>query len=321
MKWSVNLMDRKVEGTYTSKEETVSAVERLINEGYVADEIIIVTDEKNESELEDLTIVEVDAVDPSEGLSLWEKLKQTFSFGRYNSDELSNPLEEYGVEEDPGKHYAEALENGEIVILVNSAGPSNNQRLSSVTEEVLNGTDDGNSEDVAIIAAKEPTKVPTKEKMEPAPGEEEQFDPTKAQSASEDIEGATITAPDRQSSSSTTEGSISPITENENQSEDKVSSVNKELKDSSLENDPELTGDEATVVDENEGHVYPDNVSKGVVDGGNSATGTAHVNGIGKTEEVRPEQNSEQPESDAYYSNQFEEAGGKSIKQDEEETK
>lgn len=298
MKWSVNLMDRKVEGTYTSKEETVSAVERLINEGYVADEIIIVTDEKNESELEDLTIVEVDAVDPSEGLSLWEKLKQTFSFGRYNSDELSNPLEEYGVEEDPGKHYAEALENGEIVILVNSAGPSNNQRLSSVTEEVLNGTDDGNSEDVAIIAAKEPAKVPTKEKMEPAPGEEEQFDPTKAQSASEDIEGATITAPDRQSSS-----------------------VNNELKDSSLENDPELTGDEATVVAENEGHVYPDNVSKGVVDGGNSATGTAHVNGTGKTEEVRPERNSEQPESDAYYSDQFEEAGGKSIKQDEEETK
>ncbi len=83
-KWSVDLMDRKVEGTYLSKEETVSAVERLINEGYVAEEIIIVTNEKNESELEDLTIVEVDAVDPNEGFSLWEKLKETFSFGRYN---------------------------------------------------------------------------------------------------------------------------------------------------------------------------------------------------------------------------------------------
>ena len=44
-------MDRRVEGTYTTKEETVSAVERLINEGYVAEEIVIVTNEKHENEL------------------------------------------------------------------------------------------------------------------------------------------------------------------------------------------------------------------------------------------------------------------------------
>lgn len=287
MKWSVNLMDRRVEGTYTSKEETVSAVERLLNEGYVADEIIIVTDEKNESELEDLTIVEVDAVDPSEGLSLWEKLKQTLSFGRYNSDELSNPLEDYGVEEDPGKHYAEALENGEIVILVSSAGPSNTHRLSRVTEDVLNGTDNTNNEDAAIVA-KEPTKAPTKEKMEPAPGEEEQFDPTKAQSAREDIEGNPATTSDKQPLSAEA---------------------------------PELTGDEPTVVAEDQEHAYPDNISKGVVDGGSSSTGAAHINGSGKTEETKPEHHSDQPESDAYYSDKYEEAGGKSIQQDEEETK
>lgn len=293
-KWSVDLMDRKVEGTYLSKEETVSAVERLINEGYVAEEIIIVTNEKNESELEDLTIVEVDAVDPNEGLSLWEKLKETFSFGRYNSDEPSNPLEDYGIEEDPGDHYTEALEKGEIVILVNSAGPTKPHRLSRVTEDVLKGTDEVNDETVAI---KNPTEVSIKEEMEPTPGEGEQFDPTKAQSSREDTEGDAVTASDTQPS--TSEKKISPTDEAA----------------------PELTGDESTVVAENQEHAYPDNISKGVIDGGNSSSKAAHINGTGKLDETKPEQNAKQPESDAYYSDGYEEAGGKSIQQDEEENK
>lgn len=273
-------MDRRVEGTYTSKEETVSAVERLINEGYASDEIIIVTNEKHEKELEDLTLVEVDAVNPTEGLSLWEKLKESFSFGRYNSDEVSNPFEEYGVEEDIGEHYTEALESGEIVILVNSAGPSKTQQLSQVNEEVLNGQTEH--------IAKDPVKAPTKEKMDAIPGEGEQFDPSKAQSSREDIEGNPVTAPDKQSSNS--EVSISPITTNQKQ-DDKILSS------------------------ENEGHVYPDNISKGVVDGGDSS----HSKGIEKTAESKPELNSKQPESDAYYSNSYEEAGGKTIRKDDED--
>lgn len=312
-------MDRRVEGTYMSKEETVSAVERLVNEGYLMDEIIIVTNEKHESELEDLTMVEVDSVDPSEGLSLWEKMKQSFSFGRYDSEESSNPLEDYGVEEASGEHFTEALENGEIVILVNSAGPSNTDHLSQVNEEVLNGTGNTNSEEA--IVAKEPTKASTKEETETTPGEEEQFDPSKAQSTREDIEGNPVTAPDKQTSSSTLEGSISPITENEVNSENNRTSVNEEVKGSSLGTDPELTGDESTVIAENEGHVYPDNISKGIVDGGDSSTSSAHVNGVGKSAESEPEQYSAQPESDAYYSDNYEEAGGKSIQQDDEKNK
>ncbi|WP_407370333.1 general stress protein [Carnobacterium sp.] len=305
-------MDRRVEGTYTSKEETVSAVERLINEGYASDEIVIVTNEKHEKELEDLTLVEVDAVNPTEGLSLWEKLKESFSFGRYNSDEISNPLEEYGVEGDIGEHYTEALESGEIVILVNSAGPSKIQQLSQVNEEVLNGNNESERE---VIAAKNPAKAPTKEKMDAMPGEEEQFDPTKAQSSREDIEGNPDTSPDKQNINSTSEESISPINSNQEQNGSTVSSVNEKVKGSSLEKEPELTGDESTVVAENEGHVYPDNISQGVVDGGDSSSSK----GIGKTEESKPEMNTKQPESDAYYSDNYEEAGGKTIKKDDED--
>ncbi len=294
-------MDRRVEGTYVSKEETVSAVERLIDEGYLADEIIIVTNEKTESQLEDLTLVEVDAVDPGEGLSLWEKLKQSFSFGRYDSDEPSNPLEDYGVEEGSGDHFTEALENDEIVILVNSAGPSNLNHLSQVNEAVLNVTDTSNNGNVAST----PSETSTKEEMEATPGDGEQFDPTKAQSSREDIAGNPVTAPDKQVSSFTKEESSSPIAET------------KDVKDSSFDKVPQLTGDESTVVAENEDHVYPSNISKGVVDGGDSAANSVHVNGAGKLEEAKPDQHVKQPESDAYYSDEFENAGGKSIKKDD----
>ncbi|MGY0401569.1 general stress protein [Carnobacterium jeotgali] len=287
-------MDRRVEGTYMSKEEAVSAIERLINEGYLADEIIIVTNEKTESQLEDLTLVEVDAVDPGEGLSLWEKLKQSFSFGRYDSDEPSNPLEDYGVEEGSGDHFTEALENDEIVILVNSGGPSNLNHLSQVNEAALNGEDSSNNENGAFT----PSETPTKEETEATPGDGEQFDPTKAQSSREDVAGNPVTAPDKEVSSS-------PIAET------------KDVKDSSFDNVPQLTGDESTVVAENEDHVYPSNISKGVVDGGDSAANSVHVNGAGKLEEAKPDQHVKQPESDAYYSDEFENAGGKSIKKDD----
>lgn len=311
-------MDRRVEGTYTTKEETVSAVERLINEGYVAQEIVIVTNEKHENELEDLTMVEVDSVDPGEGMSLWEKLKESFSFGRYNSEEAFSPFEEYGIAEDSGEHYTEALENGEIVILVNSAGPSNSQQLSQVNQEVLNGTNTDESAAESNIA-KDPVKAPTKEKMDAVPGEGEQFDPTKAQSSREDIEGNPVTAPDKENMDTATEGSISPNTVNEKQTDSKNAPAMDEVNSSSLESDPELTGDESTVIAENEGHVYPDNISKGVVDGGSSSLDPTHIKGSEKSEETKPEQNSEQPESDAYYSDNYEEAGGKSIQKDEEE--
>ena len=112
-----------------------------------------------------------------------------------------------------------------------------------------------------------------------------------------------------------TEGSISPNTVNEKQADSKNAPAMDEVNGSSLESDPELTGDESTVIAENEGHVYPDNISKGVVDGGDSS----HSKGIEKTSESKPELNSTQPESDAYYSNSYEEAGGKTIRKDDED--
>lgn len=87
-------MERIVEGTYTSTDEAVKAVERLLNEGYLAEELLIITDEKHEDELEDLTLVDVESVEEEEeeDESLWDKIKETFNMGDYTKDSESNKV-------------------------------------------------------------------------------------------------------------------------------------------------------------------------------------------------------------------------------------
>lgn len=328
-KWSVKIMERRVEGTYTSTDEAVKAVERLLNEGYVADEILIITDDKHEDELEDLTLVEVEAVETDEDVSLWDKIKETFSFGNYNAENGANPLIEYGVDEDAAEHFSEALENRETIILLDSTAPANNDQLSTVNEEVLNGNENGsaaekqasteekdyrstealsdpglggkNHHETAMTGTEEtdkekPSKMPTKEPMKPVSGEEEQYDPTKAQSAREDVQGTSVaSSPDK---------NPTPPAEKETTQDGE-----------SLDTLPQLTGDEDSVQVEEGNHVYPDNISTGVV-GEDTEPTTSPLNAEPKQEQ-HPDAHKNIPESDAYYSNKYEDAGGKTIKDDE----
>ncbi|WP_192987401.1 general stress protein [Carnobacterium mobile] len=295
-------MDRRVEGTYTSTDEAVKAVERLLNEGYVADEILIITDNNHENELEDLTLVDVEAVETEEEESLWDKIKDTFNFGNYNEGNDANPLVEYGIDAEAAEHFNEALENRETIILLDSTAPANIEHLSTVNEEVLNGEgmeetemapnneNKNNSENV------EPSEVETKEAMKPESGEEEQFDPSKAQSAREDVAGTSVaSSPDK---GKRQDEAGEPIDKHKN----------------SVEGLPQLTGDEQTVETDESNHVYPDNISKGVV--GEDTAKNSPLNAEPRQEE-HPDAHKNIPESDAYYGDKYEDAGGKTIKDDE----
>ena len=289
-------MERIVEGTYTSADEAVKAVERLLAEGYLAEELLIITDEKHEDELEDLTSVDVESVEEEEeeNESLWDKIKETFNMGDYTKDSESNTLVEHGVDAEKAEHFSESLENHEIIILTNSTAPAHSKQLSSVNEEVLN--DDETS---AINGIKSnPSKIETKESMDPATGDGEPFDPTRAQSAREDVPGtSTASSPDKNINL-------------DNQPTDETNALKKDKKDL-----PHLTGDENTVESEDENHVYPDNISKGVV--GEQTKEDKKKTAPKKVE--HPEPQKDIPESDAYYSNKYEDAGGKTIKDDEEQ--
>lgn len=268
----------------------------------MADEILIITDNNHENELEDLTLVDVEAVETEEEDSLWDKIKDTFNFGNYNEGNDANPLVEYGIDAEAAEHFNEALENRETIILLDSTAPANIEHLSTVNEEVLNGEgmedtemapnneNKNKSEDV------EPSEVKTKEAMKPESGEEEQFDPSKAQSAREDVAGTSVaSSPDK---GQRQDEAGEPIDKHKN----------------SVEGLPQLTGDEQTVETDESNHVYPDNISKGVV--GEDTAKNSPLNAEPRQEEY-PDAHKNIPESDAYYGGKYEDAGGKTIKDDE----
>lgn len=234
-------MQRRVEGTYQTSTEVIKAVERLLNEGHKAEEIVVVTDRKSkhQEELKDLTLVEVDTVDPNEGTSFWEKAKEMLTFGKYDSEESNAPLTKYDVDENEAEKYNAALKNGDVLLLVAEKDISNQSQTASVEQE-----------DPAIIASKEAMK----EDYEPSPGDEEIFDPTKAQSAREDKPNQNKEAAlmdDKKLNKNAQE----PVDNNEN--------------DNMLEDEeaPQLTGDETSVTIDEGNHVYPDNINTGYTAG------------------------------------------------------
>ncbi|MER2294429.1 MAG: general stress protein [Desemzia incerta] len=240
-------MQRRVEGTYQTSSEVIKAVERLMNEGYKAEEMVVVTDNdsKHQEELDDLTLVEVDTVDPDEGDSFWEKAKEMLSFGNYDTNESNTPLTKYDVAESDAEQYNSALKNGDILLLVAQKESSTQQQAAAVKQE-----------DPAVIASKEKMK----EDYEPSPGDEEIFDPTKAQSARED-----------KPNENKEETLVDDKELNKNAQEPAENNEN----DNMLEDEeaPQLTGDETSVTVDEGNHVYPDNINTGYTagDAGNDA--------------------------------------------------
>lgn len=249
-------MQRRIVGSYQESKDVVSEVERLMNEGYVGEEILIITDSKSnhQGELEDLSLVEVDAVDTGEEMSFWEKTKEVLSFGNYDSDEPKKILAEYGVDETQAQPYQDSLRDGNILLLVNSDAPA---QLKQQSEQ---GTD------TAVDASKDTMK----EDYEPTPGDEEEFDPSKAQSSREDKptqdEKAEIKKNESDSAPTVHEdGDITTDSaETQRKMEEEVESGNNEnrLDDQDA---PQLTGDETTVTHVEGTHEYPDNINSGPV--------------------------------------------------------
>ena len=284
-------MQRRIEGTYQSSEEVLKAVERLLNEGYKGEEMVIITDNNSnhQKELDDISLIEVDSVNPNEGLSFWEKAKEMLSFGNYNVDESNGPLAEYGIDDSEAQTHNEALRNGEILILVNKEVPKN---IKNVVAD--NGSSRTQGASTPAEESIEQTREEMKEEYEPSPGEEETFDPSKAQSSREDKLSGEENMEE--------EGNTMNDNENKNRLDDNEA--------------PQLTGDETSVTLDEGSHEYPDNINTGYTEGSTEKPAKSPLNAEEKKEKS-PSENTEPPESDAYYNDEYQDAGGKTIEDDE----
>ncbi|EJY47364.1 hypothetical protein HMPREF1348_00386 [Enterococcus faecium 505] len=104
-------------GSYSTRDEALSVIERLRNEGYDRDDIVIYTTDEAATRLgfDGLSGIDVETdenrMDGEEDRSLWERIKDTFSFDTYDS-ETATP------ENDPLYQYRGDISAGKFVITV-----------------------------------------------------------------------------------------------------------------------------------------------------------------------------------------------------------
>lgn len=290
-------MERRFEGTFQTKQEIKAEITRLINEeSYSADELLIVTVKENNELSKDDTLesVEVDLVDSEENGSFWEKIKETLSFGTYDSDEAHNSLEEHGVPHEIAEHHIEALQAGEIVLLANSDAPSHTE-LSEVNKNVTNEENDQDMKDNHTNPIEEESK-----EVDAVTNEQKDVKPTDVNTSETDPKNMSGSIDPSQAQDTREEDKVETSesdesNQNDNKSNDQDHTTTEDSGES-LDKNPDLTGEETTVVSEESDHGYPENVAKGVV----KPESKSPLNAEPKSEKS-PSENTEMPESDAKY--------------------
>ena len=140
------VMGKRIEGSYTSIEETIQAVRRLLNESYyLSGDITIITNRRNRENLEELTSVQVDKVATVEDKSTWNRFKSMFSA---SNDEAT--LEQYGIEMHDAVKFEEDLTNGNYIIIVEEdkiLNDSLNNPVTSIADAVVEARDESSSDD------------------------------------------------------------------------------------------------------------------------------------------------------------------------------
>lgn len=284
-------MDRHILGTFKNEEDAVSQVEKLINEeGYTPSELMFVMDKTNEYDerIESFNNIKVNKVELEEE-SIWEKVKEAFSFGTYDSDENGSTLEHYGVPHDRAEHYMDALREGEIVLLADTDAPKQAD-LSEVNEEIIideerennmtdnkkHPADEVNSEETEAITNKKPSDVKTSENEDI----EESVDPSQ----------------------------VSDTRKDDKDNDDSPSEKKEDTQGTGSKEEPDLTGQEDTVNKEESEHGYGNTVAKGVV----RPEAVSPLN-TDEKDQKEPDEDTEAPESEANYSDEMEEQGKTSL--------
>lgn len=124
----VTVMNKRVEGTFKEYDQLIEAIEDLRNSGYDPKQLLVVTRNEIDGGLTTQTGVEV--VHTHEE-SLWDKIVAFFTVD-LNADEDADDetedeedlFEKFGIDEETYERFEESLEDGEYLLLVDSAPPA-----------------------------------------------------------------------------------------------------------------------------------------------------------------------------------------------------
>lgn len=299
-------MDRHILGTFREESGVINEVNRLINdEGYSPDELMVVIDNDHdyEEKLHTLKQVEINEIDVGE--SVWDKIKDTFSFGSYNTKEESQTLEQYGVPHEKSEQFMDALKDGEIVLLANSDAPANNE-LSQVNNEVVEEDErminmDKNNKPIDEVNTEEEEAIQSKD------SQQDKEKPSNVDTSETDKGNMGDSIDPSQAENTRSEENTSVANDTNSSDERDEGQTNEDSQWTDEEEEPDLTGEEETVDKDETEHNYGNTVAEGVV----KPEAKSPLN-TDEKDEKDPSEESEAPESDAQYPESHEDAGMKS---------
>lgn len=111
-------MVKRVLGSYNTEEEAIRAVRELQGKGYMAEDLLLLSNKTKREALEENTEVEVKSSPASNGNSLFDKIKQVFTL-EADSEERAGTKEkliEFGLSKEQSSIYATDVEGGSILI-------------------------------------------------------------------------------------------------------------------------------------------------------------------------------------------------------------
>lgn len=159
-------MDKRIEGTFANQEMVIDEITHLIKyEGYAPEQLLVITRNGKSNFITEETAVQVIITgEDREEDSLWDKIVKFFTVD-LDEEEEEAIFERYGIDEDTYERFEDALDDGELLLLIDDAAPINDEHAEFLVR-------DGILPDEKIVPAAVTAVTATKPDWTPADSEE-----------------------------------------------------------------------------------------------------------------------------------------------------
>ena len=129
----VSSLDKRVEGSFASYDDIQLAIQNMLDQGYTPQQLVVISRNEEARQLVAESAVEV-VVTSDEEESLWDKIVAFFTV-ELDDDDEEELFENYGIDEDTYERFEDALENGEYVLLIDSAPPAQQEHTQYLVRD------------------------------------------------------------------------------------------------------------------------------------------------------------------------------------------
>ncbi len=129
-------MDKRIDGTFVNQELVIEEINHLIKEeGYAPEQLLVLTRKAKNDFITTETGVQVILTgEDHDDDSLWDKIVNFFTVDM-DEEEEEKIFESYGIDEDTYERFEDALEDGELLLLIDDAAPVNDEHADFLVRD------------------------------------------------------------------------------------------------------------------------------------------------------------------------------------------